>query len=263
LTFQILNTFVAPDLFTAPCSPRQHFCGRPASASPRNWPRSATAHRLAAKACPSASPGAVQPASGCLPCRATAAAITGRGVERWHDPPDPPLRAPPRSDDRADEAQNRDVRIVMRPADRAHRGGRALAIHSSSRSRTASPGRAPTPRRLAGRRWPAELSRRPPQHSLPSAAVWHPCRAGQELERIPQVSRSRGPSADRDPSPVEHLVPCRRVQGSAATRRHDRTQLLGPWKDPMRLERVFQRSHQEPGLPVNRRPRWRVRADHR
>jgi hypothetical protein len=37
-------------------------------------------------------------------CRATAAAITGRGGERWHDAPDPPLRAPPRSDDRADGA---------------------------------------------------------------------------------------------------------------------------------------------------------------
>ena len=30
MTFQALNTSGAPDLFTAPCSPRQHFCGRPA-----------------------------------------------------------------------------------------------------------------------------------------------------------------------------------------------------------------------------------------
>jgi glyoxylase-like metal-dependent hydrolase (beta-lactamase superfamily II) len=30
------------------------------------------------------------PASGCLHCRATAAVITERGGERWHDSPDPP-----------------------------------------------------------------------------------------------------------------------------------------------------------------------------
>jgi len=52
LTFQVLNTSGTPDLFTVPCSPRRHFCGRPAAASPRTWPRSAIAHRLAANPWP-------------------------------------------------------------------------------------------------------------------------------------------------------------------------------------------------------------------
>ena len=61
----------------------------------------------------------------------------------------------------------------------------------------------------------------------------------QELERIPQVSRSRGPPADRDPSPVEHLLPCRRVQGSAGDPPARQNSAPRTWKDPMVLKRVF------------------------